>query len=67
LLRLTLDLMRRRLAEVGAVDVVKGAAYPPTPGAEALAYRRQRGGICLAREEAGLGEAEVVNWTGPSC
>ncbi len=35
LLRLTLDLTRRRLdlfAEVGAVEVVKGAVAPPTPG-----------------------------------
>jgi hypothetical protein len=33
LLRLTLDLTRRRLfAEVGAVEVVKGAVSPPTPG-----------------------------------
>jgi hypothetical protein len=38
LLRLTLDLTRRRLdifAEVGAVEVVKGAVAPPTPGTEA--------------------------------
>jgi hypothetical protein len=37
LLRLTLDLTRRRLdlfAEIGAVEVVKGAAAPPTPGTE---------------------------------
>jgi hypothetical protein len=57
LLRLTLDLMRRRLdffAEVGAVEVVKSAVAPPTPGAEArriavreAAYRPRRG---LAQE-----------------
>jgi len=38
LLRLTLDLTRRRLdlfAEIGAVEVVKGAVAPPTPGTEA--------------------------------
>jgi hypothetical protein len=58
LLRLTLDLTRWRLdlfAELGAVEVVKGAVVPPTPGAEArrIAVReaaytpRQRG---LAQE-----------------
>ncbi len=38
LLRLTLDLTRRRLdlfAEIGAVEVVKGAAAPPTHGTDA--------------------------------
>ena len=38
LLRLTLDLTRRRLelsAEVGAVEVVKGVVSPPTPSTEA--------------------------------
>jgi hypothetical protein len=38
LLRLTLDLTRCRLdifAEIGAVEVVKGAVSPPTPGTEA--------------------------------
>jgi hypothetical protein len=38
LLRLMLDVMRRRLdlfAEIGAVEVVKGAAAPPTPGMSA--------------------------------
>jgi hypothetical protein len=38
LLRLTLDLTRRRLdlfAEIGAVEVVKGAVAPPTPGTDA--------------------------------
>jgi len=37
LLRLTLDLTRRRLdifAEIGAVEVAKGAVSPPTPGTE---------------------------------
>jgi hypothetical protein len=35
LFRLTLDLTRRRLfAEVGAVEVVKSAVAPPTPGTE---------------------------------
>jgi hypothetical protein len=38
LLRLTLDLTRRRLdllAEVGAVEVAMGVVAPPTPGTEA--------------------------------
>ncbi len=37
LLRLTLDITRLRLdfAEVGAVEVVKGAVAPPTPGTDA--------------------------------
>jgi hypothetical protein len=37
LLRLTLDLTRRRLdifAEIGAAEVVKSAASPPAPGTE---------------------------------
>ncbi len=44
LLRLTLDLTRRRLdifAEIGAVEVVKGAVVPPAPGAEAMADSSQ--------------------------
>ncbi|MFZ8810532.1 MAG: hypothetical protein ACO2PN_20795 [Pyrobaculum sp.] len=57
LLRLTLDLTRRRpdlFAEVGAVEVVKSAVAPPTLGVEArriavreAAYRPRRG---LAQE-----------------
>jgi len=36
LFHLTLDLTRRRLfAEIGAVEVVKGAVAPPTPGTDA--------------------------------
>jgi hypothetical protein len=72
LLRLTLDLTRRRLdlfAEIGAVEVVKGAAAPPTPGTETwwIAVRE----AVYALRERGLvqyvKEAEVVNWTGPPC
>ena len=73
LLRLTLDLMRRRLdifAEIGAVEVVKGVVAPPTPGTdawwravaavrEAVYALRERGLVQYVRE------AEVVNWTGP--
>jgi hypothetical protein len=69
MLRLTLDLTRRRLdlfAEVGAVEVVKGVVAPPTPGTETwwIAVRdavytlRERGLVQYVRE------AEVVNWTG---
>jgi hypothetical protein len=75
LLRLTLNLTRRRLdifAEIGAVEVVKGAMVPPAPGAEtwwrAVAAVRE---AVYAMREKGLvqyvWEAEVVNWTGPSC
>jgi ABC-type Zn2+ transport system substrate-binding protein/surface adhesin len=73
LLRLTLDLTRRRLdlfAEVGAVEVVKGSVAPPTPGTatwwraaarEAVYTLRERGLVQYVRE------AEVVSWTGPTC
>jgi hypothetical protein len=69
MLRLTLDLTRRRLAEVCAVEVVKGAVAPPTPDTETwcIAVRE----AVYALREKGLAqyvrEAEVVNWTGPSC
>jgi hypothetical protein len=75
LLRLTLDLTRRRLdlfAEIGAAEVVKGVVAPPTPGTdtwwravaavrEAVYVLRERGLVHYVRE------AEVVNWTGPPC
>ncbi len=75
LLRLTLDLTRRRLdlfAEIGAVEVVKGSMSPPAPGTdawwraiaavrEAVYALRERGLVQYVRE------AEVVNWTGPPC
>jgi hypothetical protein len=75
LLRLTPDLTRRRLglfAEIGAVEVVKGAVSPPTPGTEtwwrAVAAVRE---AVYALREKGLAqyvkEAEVVSWTGPTC
>jgi len=75
LLRLTFDLTRRRLdlfAEVGAVEVVKGAVAPPTPGTEMWwrAVAAVREAVYTLRER-GLAqyvkEAEVVNWTGPPC
>ncbi len=69
LLRLILDLTRRRLAEVGAVDVVRDVVAPPTPGTETwcTAVRetvyvlRDRGLVQYVRE------AEVVSWVGPLC
>ncbi len=72
LFRLTLDLTRRRFAEVGAAEVVRGAVSPPTPGTEtwwrAVAAVRE---AVYALRERGLAqyvwEAEVVNWTGPPC
>jgi hypothetical protein len=69
-LRLTLDLMRRRLdlfAEIGAVEVVKDAATPPMPGTNAWWRAAVREAVYALRER-GLAqyvwEAEVVNWTG---
>jgi hypothetical protein len=75
LLRLTLDLTRRRLdifAEIGAVEVVKGAVAPPTPGTDtwwrAVAAVRE---AAYTLRERGLAqyvrEAEVVSWIGPPC
>jgi hypothetical protein len=75
LLRLILDLTRRRLdlfAEIGAAEVMKGAVAPPTPGTEtwwrAVAAVRE---AVYALRERGLvqyvREAEVVSWTGPPC
>ncbi len=75
LLRLTLDLTRRRLdifAEIGAVEVDKGAVVPPTPGTDAWwrAVAAVREAVYALRKR-GLAqyvrEAEVVNWTGPPC
>jgi hypothetical protein len=75
LLRLTLDLTRRRLdlfAEVGAVEVAMGVVSPPTPGTETwwIAVAAVREAVYALRER-GLAqyvrEAEVVNWTGPTC
>jgi hypothetical protein len=75
LLRLTLDLTRRRLdifAEVGAVEVVKGVVAPPTPGTETWwrAVAAAREAVYVLRERGlvqYVREAEVVNWTGPTC
>jgi hypothetical protein len=75
LLRLTLDLTRRKLdlfAEIGAVEVVKGAVAPPTPGTDAWwrAVAVVREAVYTLRERGlvqYVKEAEVVNWAGPSC
>jgi hypothetical protein len=68
MLRLTLDLTRRRLAEVGAVEVAMGVA-PPTPGTETRCTAVREAEYAL--RDRGLvqymWEAEVVNWTGPPC
>jgi hypothetical protein len=75
LLHLKLDLTRRRLdlfAEIGAVEVVKGAAAPPMPGTDAWwrATAAVREAVYALRER-GLAqyvwEAEVVNWTDLPC
>ncbi len=65
LFRLTLDLTRSRLdlfAEIGAVEVVRGAVSLPAPGAET--WRAAVGEVVYALREKGLvEEVEVVNWT----
>jgi len=73
LLRLTLDLTRRRpelFAKIGAVEVVKGAVAPPTPGTDTWWRAAVREAVYTLRER-GLAqyvrEAEVVNWVGPPC
>ena len=74
LLRLVLDLTRRRLdvfAEVGAVEVVRGVVSPPAPGTEAwwAAVAAVREAVHALRGRGlvqYVWEAEVVNWTG-SC
>jgi len=72
LLRLTLDLTRLRLdfAEVGAVEVVKGAVAPPTPGTDAWWRAAVREAVYALREKGlvqHVREAEVVSWVGPPC
>jgi hypothetical protein len=54
LLRLTLDLTRRRLdifAEIGAAEVVKGAVAPPTPDTDTWWRAAVREAV-VARERA---------------
>jgi hypothetical protein len=75
LFRLTLDLTRRRLdlfAEIGAVEVMKGAAAPPAPGTDAWwrAVAALREAVYALREKGlvqYVREAEVVSWIGPTC
>jgi hypothetical protein len=73
LLRLTLDLTRRRLdlfAEIGAVEVVRGAAAPPTPGTERWWRAAVREAVYALRERGlvqYVWEAEVASWVGPPC
>jgi hypothetical protein len=53
LLRLTLDLTRRRLdifAEIGAVEVVKGAVALPTPGTETWRRAAVREAVYVLRD-----------------
>ncbi len=74
LLRLTLDLTRRRLdlfAEIGAAEVDKGAVVPPTPGTDSWwrAVAAVRKAVYVLRERGlvqYVWETEVVSWTG-SC
>ncbi len=61
LLRLTLDLTRRRLdlfAEIGAVEVVEGVVAPPTPSTDAWWRAAVREAVYALRERAGPGEAQ---------
>ncbi|MFZ8808371.1 MAG: hypothetical protein ACO2PN_09740 [Pyrobaculum sp.] len=75
LLRLTLDLTRRRLdlfAEIGAVEVVRGVVSPPAPGSEAwwAAVAAVKEAVYTLRDRGlvqYVWEADVVNWTGPTC
>jgi hypothetical protein len=73
LLRLALDLTRRRLdifAEAGAVEVAMGVVAPPTPGTDAWWRAAVREAVYALRERGlvqYVWEAEVVNWTGPPC
>jgi len=69
LFRLTLDLTRRRLdlfAEIGAVEVVRGAVAPPTPGTEAW-WRVAREAVYALREKGlvqyvwSTGQARLVD------
>jgi len=63
LFRLTLDLTRRRLAEIRAVEVVRGAAAPTGASHRDVVGRRQ---AVYAFRKRGLVQhvRETVNWTG---
>jgi hypothetical protein len=68
LLRLTLDLTRRRLdlsAEIGAVEVARNAVAPPTPDTETWRRAAVREAVYTLRGLVQyVQKAEVVNWTG---
>ena len=74
LLRLTLDLTRRRpdlFAEIGAVEVAMGVASPPTPSTETwwIAVAAVREAVYALREKGlvqYVREADVLSWTGPT-
>jgi hypothetical protein len=64
LLRLTLDLTRRRL-DLSAVEVARGAVAPPTPGTETWRRAAVREAVYTLRDKGlvqYVQEAEVVNW-----
>jgi hypothetical protein len=69
LLRLTLDLTRRRLdifAEVGAAEVDKGVVAPPTPGTDAWRLAAVREAVYTLRGR-GLAQARRRPSTGQTC
>jgi hypothetical protein len=71
LLRLTLDLTRRRLdlfAEIGAVEVVKGAVAPPTPGTDAWwrAVAAVREAVYVLHERGWPSTCGRPRWSGPA-
>jgi len=57
---------RRRLAEVGAVEVVKGAVTPPTPGTETWWRAAVREAVYALRQR-GLAQARRRPSTGQTC
>ncbi len=70
LFRLTLDLTRRGLAEIGAVEVVKDVVAPPTPGISAWRRAAVREAVYALRQRGlvqYVGKAEAVNRTDPPC
>jgi len=69
LLRLTLDLTRRRpelFAKIGAVEVVKGAVAPPTPGTEAWWRAAVREAVYTLRERGLVQYVKGLRWSAGS-
>jgi len=69
LLRLTLDLTRRRpelFAEIGAVEVAMGVVSPPTPATETWWRAAVRETVYVLRER-GLAKARRRPSTGQAC